>query len=98
MSAPPEIDEAVATETETLSGLDTPWHVVVYDDPVNLMGFVTLVFQRVFGYSREKAEQLMLEVHERGFSIVWTGQRERAELYVQELQMHQLRAAMKKAE
>lgn len=98
MPAFPKTEEAIATESETLSDHDAPWHVVVYDDPVNLMGFVTLVFQRVFGYSKEKAEMLMLEVHERGSSVVWTGQRERAELYVQELQMHQLRAAMKKAE
>jgi ATP-dependent Clp protease adaptor protein ClpS len=98
MPAFPKTEEAINVESKTLDEHDVPWHVVVYDDPVNLMGFVTLVFQRVFGYSREKAEQLMLEVHELGSSIVWTGQRERAELYVQELQMHQLRAAMQKSE
>jgi len=97
MPAIPDLDEATATETKTISELDTPWHVIVYDDPVNLMSFVTLVLQRVFGYPKEKAEKLMLEVHHAGFSVVWTGQRERAEFYVQQLQMHQLKAAMKKA-
>ena len=61
------------------------------------MSFVTLVLKRVFGYPQEKAEALMLEVHRNGFSVVWSGEREKAELYVQQLQAHQLLAAMKKA-
>src|SRR5260370_7504841 len=65
--------------------LGTPWNVVVHNDPVNLMSYVTMVFQRVFGYSKEKAQQHMLEVHYKGRSIVWTGARERAEFYVQQL-------------
>lgn len=90
-----ETEEITLTETET--DLDVPWNVIVYDDPVNLMNFVTLVLQRVFGYTRERAEVLMLEVHNLGQSVVWTGQREQAELYVQQLQSHQLLAAMKKS-
>jgi ATP-dependent Clp protease adaptor protein ClpS len=93
----PEIDELILTEVETDVELDAPWNVIVYDDPVNLMSFVTLVLRRVFGYPREKAESLMLEVHTKGHSVVWTGQREKAELYVQQLQSYQLLAAMKKA-
>ena len=73
------------------------WNVIVYDDPVNLMSFVTLVLKRVFGYPQEKAEALMLEVHRNGLSVVWSGEREKAELYVQQLQSHQLLAAMKKS-
>ena len=46
--------------------LGTPWNVVVHNDPVNLMSYVTMVFQRVFGYSKEKAQQHMLEVHYKG--------------------------------
>ncbi|MDF1741901.1 MAG: ATP-dependent Clp protease adapter ClpS [Verrucomicrobiales bacterium] len=90
-----ELDEITLTETET--DLDTPWNVIVYDDPVNLMNFVTLVLKRVFGYPQEKAESLMMEVHKAGKSVVWTGEREKAELYVQQLQSFQLLAAMKRA-
>lgn len=93
MSADTEEITITATETD----LDTPWNVIVYDDPVNLMQFVTMVLQRVFGYPRERAETLMMEVHNLGQSVVWTGQREKAELYVQQLQSHQLLAAMKKS-
>lgn len=93
-----ETEEIVITETEEETDLDTPWNVIVYDDPVNLMSFVTLVLQRVFGYTKQKAEMMMMEVHKTGQSVVWTGQREQAELYVQQLQSHQLLAAMKKAE
>lgn len=93
----PDIDEITITETETETSLDTPWNVIVYDDPVNLMSFVTLVLRRVFGYPKPKAEALMMEVHKSGSSVVWTGEREKAELYVQQLQTYQLLAAMKKA-
>jgi ATP-dependent Clp protease adaptor protein ClpS len=93
----PELDEITITETETQTEHDAPWNVIVYDDPVNLMSFVTLVLKRVFGYPQEKAEALMLEVHRNGLSVVWSGEREKAELYVQQLQAHQLLAAMKKS-
>jgi ATP-dependent Clp protease adaptor protein ClpS len=75
----------VEQETETENALDLPWNVIVHNDPVNLMSYVTQVFQKVFGFSRERAEKHMLEVHRLGRSIVWTGGRERAELYVQQL-------------
>ncbi len=86
-------------QTETLSktALDVPWNVVVHNDPVNLMSYVTLVLQRVFGYSKSKAEGYMLEVHHKGKSIVWTGGRERAELYVQQLHSHLLLATLERA-
>ena len=71
-----------------------PWQVLVLNDPVNLMSFVTLILRRVFGYSEQKATELMLQVHQRGRAIVWTGEREKAELYVQQLQSHQLLACM----
>ena len=93
----PDIDEITITETVTETDLDAPWNVIVYDDPVNLMSFVTLVLKRVFGYPQQKAETLMMEVHKLGSSVVWTGARETAELYVQQLQSYQLLAAMKKA-
>src|SRR5437667_8515794 len=81
-TAEPTIEKETRSEEE----LDLPWQVVVHNDPVNLMSYVTMVFQRVFGYPREKAERHMLEVHHKGRSILWSGMRERAELYVQQLQ------------
>lgn len=75
----------VEQETETEDALEVPWNVVVHNDPVNLMSYVAQVFQKVFGFSRARAEKHMLEVHRHGRSIVWTGGRERAELYVQQL-------------
>lgn len=57
----------------------------MHDDPINLMVYVTHVFMRVFGYPREKAERLMLEVHNTGRSVVWTGGREQAEVYAVKL-------------
>jgi ATP-dependent Clp protease adaptor protein ClpS len=84
-------------ETETKEALDAPWNVIVHNDPINLMSYVTMVFQRVFGYPRTKAETLMLEVHNRGRSLVWAGARERAELYVQQLHSYQLLAQMEKS-
>lgn len=75
-----------------------PWNVLVLDDPVNLMDYVTLVLRRVFGYPQARAETLMREVHEQGQSIVWTGSREKAEFFVQQLHTHQLRATMEKSE
>ena len=97
-NANPATVEAPVIEQETRSGedLDLPWQVVVHNDPVNLMSYVTMVFQRVFGYPREKAERHMLEVHHRGRSILWSGMRERAELYVQQLHGHLLLATLEK--
>ena len=67
-----------------------PWHVIVMNDPVNLMPYVVMVFQKVFGYDLAKARRHMLEVHEEGQSVVWTGAREQAEHYVYVLQQWQL--------
>ena len=71
--------------------------MVVHNDPINLMQYVTFVFQKVFGYARQRAEQHMLEVHHRGKSILWTGNRERAELYVHQLHAYHLLATIEKA-
>ncbi|MBJ2122037.1 MULTISPECIES: ATP-dependent Clp protease adapter ClpS [Arthrobacter] len=74
-------DTRVRDEASTRSeaGLDQPWVVVVWNDPVNLMTYVSYVFQTYFGYSESKARKLMLEVHEQGRSAVATGSREKAE-------------------
>lgn len=70
------------------------WRVVVLNDPVNLMSYVVLVFKRVFGFDTARARRHMLEVHERGRSVVWSGGRERAEAYVHTLQQWQLNAVL----
>jgi len=90
-------EPTIEQETRSEEDLDVPWQVVVHNDPVNLMSYVTMVFQRVFGYPREKAERHMLEVHHNGRSILWSGMRERAELYVQQLHGYLLLATLEKA-
>ena len=87
---------ALGEETKAEEALDLPWNVVVHNDPVNLMSYVTMVFQKVFGYPKEKAEMHMLEVHRRGRSILWTGVRERAELFVQQLHGYLLLATIER--
>jgi ATP-dependent Clp protease adaptor protein ClpS len=89
-------DTELQQQTKPEEGLDVPWQVVVHNDPVNLMTYVTMVFQRVFGYPREKAEEHMLEVHQKGRSVLWSGVRERAELYVQQLHGYLLLATIER--
>ena len=91
-------DPGTEKKTKTRQDLDVPWQVIVHNDPVNLMTYVTMVFQRVFGYPREKAEKHMLEVHHHGRSILWSGMQERAELYVQQLHGYLLLATLEKVE
>jgi ATP-dependent Clp protease adaptor protein ClpS len=86
----------IEKETRSDENVDLPWLVIVHNDPVNLMSYVTMVFQRVFGYPREKAERHMLEVHHKGRSVLWSGMRERAELYVQQLHGYLLLATLEK--
>jgi len=82
------------TQTKTKEKTAMPWTVIVYDDPVNLMQYVTMVFKKVFGYSEEKANVLMRQVHEKGRSLVWSGEKEKAEFYVQQLHSYQLKASL----
>jgi len=89
---------AIAEETKTSESIDLPWNVVVHNDPVNLMSYVTMVFQRVFGYPREKAEMHMLEVHRKGRSVLWSGVRERGELFVQQLHGYLLLATIERSQ
>ena len=93
----PQTGTVQIEETDTKEALDVPWNVIVHNDPINLMSYVTLVFQRVFGYARAKAETLMLEVHNKGRSLVWSGGREQAEHYVHQLHSYQLFATMEKS-
>lgn len=91
-------DTTVIEKPETDTSLDVPWNVVVHNDPVNLMSYVTRVFMKVFGYTRQRAEKHMMEVHQRGRSIVWSGMREPAETYVQQLHGFLLLATLEKPE
>lgn len=75
---------------------DQPWQVVVWNDPINLMSYVTWVFQTLFGYSKPKAEKLMLDVHHKGRAVVSSGPRERAESDVFRLHAYGLWATMEK--
>ena len=97
MSAPSpvELDEPV---TDDLTSLATPWVTIVWNDPVNLMSYVTFVFTTYFKYSRKKAEKLMLEVHHDGRSVVSTGSREEMERDVQAMHEYGLWATMQKAD
>ena len=73
---------------------DRPWIVIVWNDPINLMSYVTFVFQKLFGYSKEKATKLMLDVHYKGKAVVSSGPRDKAEVDVFRLHEHGLWATM----
>ena len=75
---------------------DLPWVTIVWNDPVNLMSYVTYVFQKYFGYAKAKAEKLMMEVHEDGKSVVSTGSREEMERDVQAMHEYGLWATLEK--
>jgi ATP-dependent Clp protease adaptor protein ClpS len=90
-AAPVEIQEPDLGE---VTASDLPWKVLVWNDPINLMSYVTFVFQRLFGYSLEKAEKLMLDVHLKGKAVVSHGPREKAELDVFRLHEYGLWATM----
>jgi len=92
--APVGVEEPV---DQDVTQPDRPWLVIVWNDPINLMSYVTFVFQKLFGYSREKATKLMLDVHHKGRAIVSSGTRERAELDVFRLHEHGLWATMEQA-
>ena len=89
--------ETEVPEGDTSTTEDRPWLVIVWNDPINLMSFVTFVFQKLFGYSKEKATSLMLDVHHKGRAVVSSGTRERAEVDVFRLHQHGLWATLEQA-
>jgi ATP-dependent Clp protease adaptor protein ClpS len=91
---PVEVDEPTNFESPMV---DRPWLVIVWNDPINLMTYVTFVFQKLFGYSKAAATKLMLDVHNKGRAVVSSGPRERAELDVFRLHEHGLWATMEQA-
>ena len=70
-------------DLDELTALETPWVAIVWNDPVNLMSYVSYIFRSYFGFSREKAEQLMLQVHNNGRAVVATGSREAVERHTE---------------
>jgi ATP-dependent Clp protease adaptor protein ClpS len=94
MSAAPSTLRRPRSETHVEP--DIPWVVIVWNDPINLMTYVTWVFQKLFGYPRTKAEKLMMDVHTKGKAVVSSGTREKAEFDVSRLHAHGLWATMQK--
>ncbi len=93
--AAPGIREEV--ERSTRVDPDTPWQTVVWDDPVNLMSYVTHVFREYFGLPRAEAERLMLAVHNEGHAVVSQGAREQMELHAQAMHDYGLWATVRRA-
>jgi ATP-dependent Clp protease adaptor protein ClpS len=93
LTAPVEVE---VREPEVYDDIEQerPWVVIVWNDPINLMSYVTLVFQKLFGFSLEKATHLMLQVHNDGKAVVSSGNREKSELDVARLHAHGLWATM----
>ena len=94
MSIAPVSEQRTASEADT--DLARPWITLVWNDPVNLMSYVTYVFQSYFGYSRAKAERLMLDVHVKGRAVVSTGPREKMEIDTEAMQGYGLWATFQK--
>lgn len=91
--APIEVDRPSGDEVRQTARV---WVVIVWNDPINLMSYVTFVFQKLFGYSRDKATKLMLDVHHKGKAVVSSGSREKAEFDVSRLHAHGLWATMQR--
>ena len=98
ISTAPGTDTLTREETESLVAPDVPWVVIVWNDPVNLMTYVSYVFQSYFGYSEAKANRLMMEVHQAGRSVVATGSRESAERDTLAMHSYGLWATFQKAD
>jgi ATP-dependent Clp protease adaptor protein ClpS len=93
--APAEVEVEQPQEQEWREH-DRPWIVIVWNDPINLMSYVTFVFQKLFGYSFQKATSLMLDVHHKGKAIVSSGPREKAEIDTYRLHQYGLWATMQR--
>jgi ATP-dependent Clp protease adaptor protein ClpS len=93
VTAPVELERPEADEAVTL---DMPWLTIVWNDPVNLMSYVTYVFQTYFGYPKKKAEKLMLDVHEKGKAVVSSGSREEMERDTEAMHSYGLWATLQK--
>jgi len=98
VSATPEATEIVRPEADEVVMLDVPWITLVWDDPVNLMSYVTFVFVEYFKYPRSKAQRLMMQVHTEGKAVVSSGTREEMERDVQAMHSYGLWATLQKSD
>ncbi len=99
-ASPVEVDPDVEQDltSDEITVLAVPWVTIVWNDPVNLMSYVTYVFRKHFGYDEKQAQKLMMEVHEDGRSVVSTGSREEMERDVQAMHEYGLWATLQKSE
>jgi ATP-dependent Clp protease adaptor protein ClpS len=97
LSAPAEPATTVEELPDELVDADTPWQTIVWNDPVNLMSYVTWVFQKLFGYDKAKATALMMDVHHKGRATVSSGSREKVEGDVAKLHAAGLWATMQRS-
>lgn len=95
LTAPTELERP---EADLTTSPDTPWVTLVWNDPVNLMSYVTYVFRTHFGYSEAKAEALMMDVHSKGRAVVSSGTRESMERDVEAMHGYGLWATLQKDE
>lgn len=93
-TAPIELDEP---SVEDVAKPDLPWITIMWNDPINLMSYVTYVFQSYFGYPRDKAEKLMMDVHHKGKAVVSSGSREEMERDVEAMHSYGLWATLEKS-
>lgn len=93
-----KVGEKIEEELKALLNGDIPWVTIVWDDPVNLMSYVTYVFMELFGYSKERATELMLKVHNEGKAVVSTGSREEMEHDVARLHEYGLWATLQRGD
>jgi ATP-dependent Clp protease adaptor protein ClpS len=91
-----QVDPAVDPVADEAGVEDRPWLTIVWNDPVNLMSYVTYVFQQLFGYSRDQANKLMLDVHHKGRAVVTSGSRDKVEIDVAKLHGAGLWATMQR--
>jgi ATP-dependent Clp protease adaptor protein ClpS len=100
----PEVDTGVDTDVDAVVDTvvrhapDTPWVTIVWDDPVNLMTYVSFVFRSYFGFSAAEAERLMLLVHNEGRAVVASGNREQMERHVSAMHGYGLQASVAEAD
>lgn len=93
--ATPDLDEEIKVEVATAANL--PWMCIVWDDPVNLMTYVSYVFQTVLGFSKKRADELMMQVHTEGKAVVSSGEKDKVEADVKKLHTAGLWATMQQA-
>jgi ATP-dependent Clp protease adaptor protein ClpS len=93
-----KLADAIEEQIQAIFSSDTPWVTIVWDDPVNLQSYVTYVFMELFGYSKAKATELMLQVHNDGKAIVSTGSREEMEHEVARLHEYGLWATLQRGD